>query len=86
MDCGEECGITKMTLQNEGILCLKDKAMSPFISKQSKCLQFLIDLFSQLLHIKNLYGVLPRTDLHMKCRGDKMGLGIIRRTQINLFL
>lgn len=86
MDCGEECGITKTTLQNEGILCLKDKAMSPFISKQSKYLQFLIDLFSQLLHIKNLYGVLARTDLHVECQGDKMGLGIIRRTQINLFL
>lgn len=82
----EACRITKMMLQSEGTQCFKDKAMSPFLSKQSKCLQFLIDLFFQLLHIKNLYGVLARTDLHVECWGDKMGLGIIKRTQINLFL
>ena len=36
----------------------KGKILPPFLSKQSNCLQFLIDFFSQLPHIKTLHGVL----------------------------
>lgn len=52
------CGITnQMAFQNEGIMCLKNNIMSPFLSEESNCMQFLIDFFCQLLHIKTLWSV-----------------------------
>lgn len=64
------CRITKqMAFQNEEIIYLKNKVMFLFFSKESDYPQFLIDLFSQLLHIKNLYGLLAKTDSMWNAEG-----------------
>lgn len=57
------CGITnQMAFQNEGIMCLKNNIMSPFLTKEGNCMKSLIDFFCQIIHIKTLHGVSARTD------------------------
>lgn len=84
VDAGEARGIiNKMAFQSKGMRHLKDNLMSPFLSKQNNCLQILTDVISQLLHIKNLYGVLAGANLHVECWGNKVVLGIMEWIRIN---